>query len=865
MRLRPLWFILLLVPLALGTWGLKYALDTRLKLGRQPKGETLVPTNQMVTPVGAIRMLDGERPKDLALSDDGKTVAVLTTGGVHCYDKAGNEQGAVRFEASAAGVVWGRGDLVFASKENGTVAVIQKQNGAWTETQSLKVDDVTFRPELLKAQGKNPQPTGLTVSPEGTRLYVALGIRNAVVVYDLVDSKLLKTIPVGVAPYRILLDAEGTTLYVANRGGNLPEAGNKFVAPSAGTPVKTSDKDSVEEGTISIVETETGKTQTIKVGKQPSGMALAKDGKQLYVTNADSDTVSIIDTASKFVIDTISLSPPDDPKFGQMPSDCALSDDGKILYLTCGGANAVAVVSLEGKPKVTGWFATGWYPIAIRHHAGTLIIGSAKGLGAEPESKAPKFNVHNIIGTVQFVALNTLGDLKPLTAQVAKNNHWGQELVARSDVAPLPIPERIGEPSTFRRVVYIIKENLTYDSVLGDMKEGNGDPKLCLFDETVAPNHHALAREFVLLDNTYTSGTNSADGHQWSASSIANDYMEHNYSAHVRSYPYDGGDPLAYSPEGFLWQAAQKAGKSVKVYGEFVNKPIVRDKATKKMPTFLQLWEERKNKTNHYEILADTDNAHLKPLLHPNYVGWPTEVSDQYRADLFLADLAKWEKSDEMPDLSVLLLPCDHTNGTDPDFPTPKASVADNDLALGRIVEGISKSKFWKETLILVIEDDSQLGLDHLSGHRTFALAVSPYTKRGSVIGEVYNHTSLFRTMELVLGFSSLNRFDRTATPLTTCFRNTSDAQPDILPYTVKPNAIPLDQMNPKKAALRGEAKLWASRSERLDFSSMDRADAGVLARAVWHSIHPGKLFPVQNFHAVVDKDDAREEWHSGE
>ena len=800
-------------------------------------------------------MLDGERPKDVALSDDGKTAAVLTTSGVHFYDKQGNEQGAAKFDASAEGITWGRGDLVFASKENGTIAVIQKQNGVWNLTQSLTVDDTTSHPELQKAQGKNPQPTGLAVSPEGTRLYVALGIRNAMIVYDLVDSKPLKTISVGVAPYRILLNADGTTLYVANRGGNLPQAGDKSLAPSAGTPVKTSEKDGVAEGTISIVETESGKVQNVEVGKQPSGMALSKDGKSLYITNADSDSVSILDTTIRRLTQTVSLSPPDDPKFGQMPSDCAVSEDGKILYVTCGGANAVAVVSLEAKPRVMGWFGTGWYPLAIRHHAGTLIIASAKGMGAEPESKAGKFNVHNIIGTVQFVALNTLGELEPLTAQVAKNNHWGQELPARDDIAPVPIPERIGEPSTLKHIVYIIKENLTYDSVLGDIKEGNGDAKLCLFNESAAPNHHALAQKFVLLDNTYTSGTNSADGHQWSAASLANDYMEHNYSAHVRSYPYDGGDPLAYSPEGFLWQAAQKANKSVKVYGEFVNKPIVRDKVTKKMPTFQQLWEDRKNKTNKYEILADTDNAHLKPLLHPNYIGWPTEVSDQYRADVFLSDLAEWEKSDKMPNLSILLLPCDHTNGTDPDFPTPKASVADNDLALGRIVEGISKSKFWKDTLILVIEDDSQLGVDHVSGHRTFALAVSAYTKRNVVVSEVYNHTSLFRTMELVLGFPSLNRFDRTATPMTACFQ----ATPDLTPYTVKPNTIPLDQMNPKKAALRGEAKQWASRSERLDFSSMDRANPVVLARAVWHSVYPTTPFPVQHFHAVVDLDDAKD------
>ena len=855
MQARRVWLLPLVLSLGIGAWGAKQALDNRAKLGKQSDGGYLVPTNQTITPVGIIKKIEGERPKDMALSDDGKTVAILTTGGVRFCDIAGNDQGVVKLNASAMGIVWGRGELVFASKENGTVAVIQKQNGAWAEQKSLTVDDPTYRPESQKKQGENPQPTGLAVSPEGTKLYVALGTRNAIAVYDLANNKILKTIAVGVAPYRITLDADGSTLYTANRGGDFA-VGND-TTPSAGTPVKISDKDGVKGGTVTRVKfgNDRNRRSFFTVGKHPSGIALAKDGKSVYVTNADSDTITVLTDDDQRIVNNFILNPSDDPNFGQMPSDCVLSDDGTKLYVTCGGANAVAVIALEGKPKVLGWFPTGWYPIAIKQSGGTLVVASAKGLGAEPESKTTRFGVHDVVGSVQFIKETDI-DLVKTTAQVAKNNRWGQELPARPNIAPIPVPERIGEPSTFKRVVYIIKENLTYDSVLGDMKEGNGDPKLCLFDETVSPNHHALAREFVLLDNTYTSGTNSADGHQWSASSIANDYMEHNYSAHVRSYPYDGGDPLAYSPEGFLWQAAQKAGKSVKVYGEFVNKPIVRDKTTKKMPTFLQLWEERRNKTKQYEILADTDNAQLKPLLHPRYVGWPTEVSDQYRADLFLADLAEWEKSDKMPDLSILLLPCDHTNGTDPDFPTPKASVADNDLALGRIVEGLSKSKFWKDTLVLVIEDDSQLGVDHVSGHRTFALAVSPYSKKKAVVSELYNHTSLFRTMELVLGFPSLNRFDRTATPMTACFRNEANAQPDLTPYIVKPNTIPLDQMNPKKAALRGEAKAWAQQSERLDFSSMDRANAGVLARAVWHSVHPRKPFPAQHFHAVVDEDD---------
>ena len=367
-----------------------------------------------------------------------------------------------------------------------------------------------------------------------------------------------------------------------------------------------------------------------------------------------------------------------------------------------------------------------------------------------------------------------------LTRQVALNNGWGKnELPPRPDQKAAPIPERAGEPSLFKHVVFIIKENHTYDSTLGDMPEGNGNAQLCMFGEEVTPNQHALARQWVLLDNTYTSGTNSADGHQWTVSGVANGYIEQNYSAHTRSYPYDGGDPLAYSPEGFLWNAAVKAGKSragVRRVCQQAADHRPRDRQDPDLEATVGRLQRGRS-----EILAspsETENAALKPYLHPHYIGFPTIVSDQWRADQYLADLKGFEASGEMPALSILLLPNDHTTGTKPNYPTPRAAVADNDLALGRIVEGLSHSRFWKETLILVIEDDSQLGMDHVDGHRTIAFCVSPYTRRGAVVSEVYNHTSLLRTMELVLGLPAMNRFDRTATPMTACFVDQPDETP---------------------------------------------------------------------------------------
>jgi hypothetical protein len=335
---------------------------------------------------------------------------------------------------------------------------------------------------------------------------------------------------------------------------------------------------------------------------------------------------------------------------------------------------------------------------------------------------------------------------------------------------------------------------------------------------------------------------------------VANGYMEQNFSAAARSYPYDGGDPLAYSPQGFLWNAAVKAGRSVRVYGEFVNRPKVVENGTKRVPSWKELWDDYQAGGDKFSITAETDNAALRPHLHPHYIGFPTNVSDQWRADQYLADLKRFEADGKMPALSILLLPNDHTTGTKANFPTPRAAVADNDLALGRIVEALTHSRFWKETLILVIEDDSQLGMDHVDGHRTIAFCVSPYTRRGAVVSEVYNHTSFLRTMELVLGLPAMNRFDRTATSMAACFQ----PEADLRPYAHSKNRVPLDELNPSVAQLKGESKRLALACERLDWREVDRADATTVARAVWAAQRPGEAFPKRFFRPPpkVDDDD---------
>ena len=849
------------------------AQKARKTIGLQPGGSVLVTTNQTINPIGLVRQIEGARPKDLALSPDGRTVAVLTQSSVVFYTVGGDPAGVVAVKPGPLGIAWAPdGRTLFTSGESGQVFRFVPDGAGWKADGEIRVADfeeapmseeeaaaggLTNSPEgrqlvpIQRPSKVNPQVAGLAVSPDGKRLYAALSIRNAVAAIDLATGDTTGSVRTGVSPYRILLSRDGRTLYVANRGGRFPREGER-AEDSAGTPVRVDRRtDAALAGSLSFVNTGNMTAGYIETGRQPSGMDLSPDGRTLYVAHSDDDTVALVDTSSRRVRARFSVRPPMDPVFGQMPTGVAASGDGRTLYVSCGGGNAVAVVDLP-EPRVRGYLPGGWYPIAVAERGGKLIVASSKGFGSRFLNEQGNSNVHRTLATVQFIAPKDWSDLKTLTRRVATNNRWAAESPARPNQAIIPIPERVGEPSVFKHVVYIIKENHTYDQDMGDMPEGNGDPKLCSFGEEITPNQHALARQFVLLDNTYTSGTNSADGHQWTGSAITNAYQEQNYSSGARSYPFDGGDPLANSPKGFLWTSAVQQKKTVRVYGEFIDKPSIIDPETGRRPTWSEFWKDYKSGTNRMEVKADTSSLALKPLIHPRFIGFPSNVPDQWRADQYLADLERFEAEGKMPDLSILLLPNNHTSGTGPAWPTPRAMVADNDLALGRIVDALTHSRFWKETLILVIEDDSQFGLDHVDGHRTVAFCVSPYTKRGAVVSEMYNHTSVLRTIGLVLGLPAMTRFDRTATSMAACFT----AKPDFSPYTHRPNRVPLDEMNKPVSALRGEDLRLALASAKLDLTDIDRADPQVMARAIWRSRHPERPFPVRFFNPSPEEDE---------
>ncbi len=459
------------------------------------------------------------------------------------------------------------------------------------------------------------------------------------------------------------------------------------------------------------------------------------------------------------------------------------------------------------------------------------------------------------------------------TKQVSENNGWGKLLSkstrANDNVKPVPVPLHIGDPSTIKHVFYIIKENRPYDQVLGDMKEGNGDPNLVLFGEKITPNQHALANDFVLFDNFYSSGSVSVDGHQWTDQGLAPDYIERQVgNDEPRSDPANGGDSLVYLSSGFIWEDAENHGKSVANFGEYVkyfqtstgagvessgswrqwyeDSLILEGKKTGKLHVPLGAYQAVSDvPSNDKTLIRDYPPFEHSPYPEDNkvirdYPSFKLNIPDQYRADIFLRHFKSWIENNNLPNFIIMALPNDHTAGTKPGFPTPAAMVADNDLALGRIVDAISHSKYWKDSVIFVVEDDAQNGVDHVDGHRTVAFVISPYVKRHFVDHTRYTQVDMLRTIEQILGLPPMNQMDSAATPMYNVFTNT----PDFIPYNVLPNNIPLDEMNPSLKDLKKAGNklqyLWAKASNKMFSDSTeedeDKQDENLLNRAIWYS-----------------------------
>ena len=880
------------------------------------------PVNQVLTPAGIQVELPGMRPQGIALSPDGRllvtagkthdlVVIAPATGKIlqHVALPSGTNSdltpNAVSEEIlhpdkdgqlSFTGLIFSPdGSRIYLANVDGNVKVFGvKQDGKVAGLFSIPL------PRTKAQDRKADIPAGLAVSPDGKRLYVALNLSNRLAELDAVNGHVLRLWDVGVAPYDVALT--GKKAYVSNWGGRRAEGLDATGPAGLGTRVRVDPVRHIAAGgSVSVIDLAdsqraAGKTARLRNGSLADGfnagetpaeadgtaaplaeiatglhacaMAASPNGRWIVVANAGSDTLSVIDTRTDQVVETLCARQNPADLFGAQPNALAFDKAGGKLFVCNGTQNAVAVFDFKpGQSSLRGLIPVGWFPGGIVYDPArkALCVANIKGIGSTKHLKPGepvKYNSHLYFGTLSLVGVPDARELTRLTQCALLNLRYGlmQEagLPARPGQPARPVPERVGEPSCFKHVVYIIQENRTYDQVLGDLPQGNGDPSLCVFGEEITPNHHKVAREFVLLDNTYCSGILSADGHQWTDSAMATDYMERAFAGFPRSYPYgmsDGGvDALAYSPTGFIWDNVIAHGKTLRDYGEFaITVTRWRDNSKKRAPGFLDHYHDFVDQAGAIQIGCRPAIESLRPYLATNTVGWALQIPDAFRAAQFIREFKQFEQTGDFPNLSIICLPNDHTSGTARGCPTPAAMVADNDRAFGQIVEAISGSRFWKDTCILAIEDDPQAGWDHVSGYRTTCYVASPYTRRAAVVSTQYNQTSLLRTMELMLGLPPMNQMDATATPMTACFTDT----PDFASFTALTNNIPLDQMNPApKKVADPLLRKHAYASARLPLEEADKCPEDTLNRILWHALKGSQTpYPTWAVSEVRDND----------
>jgi YVTN family beta-propeller protein len=804
-RSKTLWLVFVVAMLGIGA--IVFATSSFFfgLVGPQSDGTGVTPNHWMLTPAG-LQVEVGDRPEAIAKSPDGHYLAITNNGqGVQSlvlFDTFTNKiVQSIHYpepEALFYGIVWSSdGKALYASAGgNNKIRAYSFENNQLTEE----------NPFVLGDSNSPIFPAGLAISPDGKTLYAALNYGNAVVAINTENRASLswKKLEFGEAttttgkdkntlPYALAISKDGATLYVSHTNA------------SAVSVVKT------EDMTL---------TTQIKVGDQPSGMVLSSDGKLLYVANANSDTVSVIDTASNKVSSDINLKPYEDAPFGSIPNALALTPDGKTLLVTNGGNNDVALVDTASL-EVRGLIPAAWFPSAVvtSDDGKFIYLANLKGLGAGPNPMGNRDDQDNpnsqyignlARGTLSIIEIPSDEDLATYTATVTKNNGFdetNQNLLRKPEsVAAQPIPRRPGEPSVFKHIIYIIKENRTYDQVLGDMPEGNGDPSLTLYGEAITPNQHALAKTFGLFDNFYCDAEVSADGHDWVMAAVASDYTQRlwpsDYSDRNRGYDWEGATDAANPTNGFLFDFAKRGDISYRVYGEFWD--YVSQVPDAKPSAY------QPNLANHFS---------------PTYLGFDMSYSDQDRFTNWKKEFDDYVKNGDLPQLEIISLPRDHTAGTSKDAETPQAMVADNDLAFGKIVEAVSNSPYWKDTVILSVEDDAQSGPDHVDAHRTVAFAISAYNKPGTVDSTMYSQVSMLRTLELILGLPPMTQFDAAATPMVAAFQDT----PDLTPYTAITPKQSLDDMN---AATAYGSEISAT----LDFSKPDKVNEATLNDILWHS-----------------------------
>lgn len=746
-----------------------------------------------LTPVGKMLPL-GDLPLNIAVSPSGKMLAVTNNGQ--------SDQGIQLIDSEKMqlldSVVIAKGWLGLTFSKDGKHLYASGGNDNWI--MRYQVTNKKLMPLDTLVIGK-PWPekisiAGIAVDDDQQMLYAVTKENNSLYTFDLKAKKVKGQFALGGEGYTCLLSNNGKALYITCWGY---------------------DK-------VALFDTQKQQmTGSIPVGDNPNDMCQTSNGKYLFVANANDNSVSVISLEQKRVVEILNSAVYPNSPPGSTTNSVALSDDENTLYIANADNNCLAVfdVSTPGKSFSKGFIPTAWYPTCVREVKNTVFVANGKGLTskANPYGPSPKkedVEHHadlNKKAKVQYIGGLFRGTLQAISkptddqlgiySQAVYNNipyQKEKEMLSKGEEGN-PIPSRVGEPSPIKYVFYVIKENRTYDQVLGDIPEGNGDPSLVLFGENVTPNQHALARQFVLLDNFYVDGEVSADGHNWTMGAYATDYLEKNwptsYGGRGGSYPGEGSREIANNKNGFLWDFCKRYGVSYRSYGEFIgdnNKPNI--------PV-------------------------LKDHFCENYIGWDMSIRDTVRFRWWKQDFETLLAKGKVPQFNSIRFGNDHTEGLKQGRPTPLAHAADNDLAVGLFVEYLSHSPIWNESLVIVVEDDAQNGPDHVDAHRSTAYLAGGFVKKGFVDHTMYSTSSALRTMELILGLPPMSQYDAAAEPLWRCFNKTANHPP----FKALPNLVDLNQKN---TADNKMSRL----SETFDFSKEDRVPDAQFNDVIWAAIH---------------------------
>ncbi|MGG9960219.1 beta-propeller fold lactonase family protein [Ferruginibacter sp. SUN106] len=781
----------------------------------QAQKELTLPNGWSLSPAGRSLPL-GDLPLNMAVSNSKKLMAVTNNGQskqtLQLIDiKAEKILDNIEIQKSWLG-------LHFSSDEKYLYA--SGGNDNWILQYAI-VNNKLLLKDSIKLGTKWPNkisPAGIDIDDAKHLLYVVTKDDNSLYIVDLTTKKIVQQVALAAEAYTCLLSPDKKQLYISIWGGKKVAVFNTMEKKLSGS---------------------------IDAGEHPNELCLSKKGNYLFVANALDNSVSVIDTKQQKVIETLTASLYPDAPQGSTTNGLALSADEKSLFIANADNNCLTVfdVSQPGRSKSKGFIPVGWYPTCVKVIGKKIFVTNGKGFssfanpkGPQPTKKrvkhqsddedGPQYIGGLMKGTMSIIDMPSEKQLSIFSQQVYKNTPYTKEkeMLSKGETGN-PIPQKIGDQSPIKHVFYIVKENRTYDQVLGDVKEGNGDTSLVLFGEKVTPNQHKLVQDFVLLDNFYVDGEVSADGHNWSLGAYATDYLEKNwvtsYGGRGGGYDAEGTREIANNKGGFIWDACKRAGVSYRTYGEF----------------------------------ADDYKANI-PVLENHfctyYTSWDQKVRDTTRVNQWKRDFDSLVAINQLPQMNTLRLINDHTEGMSKNRPTPFAHVADNDLSVGMFIEFLSHSKIWNESVVFILEDDAQNGPDHVDAHRSPVYVAGPYVKRHFVDHTPYTTSGILRTMELILGVAPMSQYDAAATPLWRCFT----ATPDYTAYNAVPAQVDITEKN----------TVWnelSQRSAQFDLTKEDRVPDLEFSEVIWkgvkglHSVMPApRRAAFVKVSAAKDEDD---------